>query len=65
MCTYLRKSLPVGNFSNSYLGECLTFEATINNGKRYVVITVRRSPSQTTDEFDSFISNLEKLFINN
>ena len=28
------------------------------------VITVYRSPSQTSDEFQSFISNLEKLLIN-
>ena len=35
-------------------------EVTISNKKGYV-FTFYRSPSQTFDEFDSFISNLEKL----
>ena len=35
-------------------------EVTISNKKGYV-FTLYRSPSQTFDEFDSFISNLEKL----
>ena len=60
---HITKSLPVRNFSNSYLSEYLTLEVTINNKKGYV-ITLYRSPSQTPDEFDSFISNLEKLLIN-
>ena len=62
-CTYIRESLPVCNFSNSYLCKCLTLEVTISNKKGYV-ITLYISPSQTSDEFDSFISNLEKLLIN-
>ena len=52
VCAYVRESLPVRNFSNSYLSECLTLEVTINNKKGYVV-TLYRSPSQTYDEFDS------------
>ena len=63
VCAYVRESLPVRNFSNSYLSECLTLEVTISNKKGYV-ITLYRSPSQTSDEFQSFISNLEKLLIN-
>ena len=63
VCAYIRKSLPVRNFSNSYLSECLTLEVTISNKKCYI-ITLYRFPSQTSDEFDSFISNLEKLLIN-
>ena len=59
-CTYVRESLPVRNFSNSYLSECLTLEVTVSKKKGYVV-TLYRSPSQTSD---SFISNLEKLLIN-
>ena len=47
---YVRKSLPVSNFSNSYLSECLTLEAIISNKKCYV-ITLYRSPSQTSEEF--------------
>ena len=60
MCPNIKKYLPVRNFSNSYLSECLTLEATISNGKSYGV-TLHRSPRQTSDEFDSFSSNLEKL----
>ena len=63
VCAYVRESLPVPNFSNSYLSECLTLEVTISNKKGYVII-LYRSPIQTSDEFDSFISNLEKLLIN-
>ena len=63
VCAYVRETLPFRNFSNSYLSECLTLEVTISNRKGYV-ITLYRSPSQTSDEFQSFISNLEKLLIN-
>ena len=52
MCAYVRESLPVRNFNNSYLSECLALEVTISNKKGYV-ITLYRSPSQTSDEFDS------------
>ena len=63
VCAYVREYLPVRNFSNSYSSECLTLEVTISNRKGYV-ITLYKSLSQTTDEFQSFISNLEKLLIN-
>ena len=63
MCAFIRESLPVRNFSNSYLSECVTLEVTISNKKGYV-ITLYKFPSQTSDEFDFFISNLEKLLIN-
>ena len=33
VCAYVRESLPVRNFSNSYLSECLTLEVTISNKK--------------------------------
>ena len=57
VCPYVREFLPVCNFSNSYLSECLTHEVTISKKKSYV-ITLHRSPSQTSHEFQSFISNL-------
>ena len=63
VCAYTTKSLSVRNFSNPYLSECLTFEVTNSNKKGYV-ITLYRSPSKTSDEFDSFVSNLEKLLVN-
>ena len=63
LCAYVRKSSPVRNFSNSYLSEYLTLEVTVSN-KNVYVITLYRSPSQTSDEFQSFISSLEKLLSN-
>ena len=63
MRAHVKESLPVRSFSNSYLNECLTLEVTISNKKGYV-ITLYRSPSQTSNEFDPFISNLEQLLIN-
>ena len=63
VCAYVRESLPVRNLSNTYLSECLTLEVTIGNKKGYV-IALYRYPSQTSDKFHSFISNLEKLLIN-
>ena len=38
---YVRESLPVRNFSNSYLSECLTLEVTISNKKGYVMTLYR------------------------
>ena len=63
MCPFIRESLSVRNFSNSYLSECFTLEITISNKKGYI-ITLYRSPSQTSDEVDSFIINLENILIN-
>ena len=56
VCAYVRESLPVCNFSNSNLSECLTLEVTTGNKKGYV-ITLYRSPSQTSDKPQSFINN--------
>ena len=63
MCAHVRESLPVRNFSNSYLSEWLTLEVTISY-KKSDVISLYRSPSQTSDEFQTSFSNLEKLLIN-
>ena len=55
--------MPVSCLPNPYLKECLIFEVSINN-KRGYVISMCRSPSQTSDDFNSFTTNLEKLVIN-
>ena len=39
----VRESLPVHNFSNSHLSECLTLEVTINNKRGYVITSYRSS----------------------
>ena len=59
---YFKESLPVRCLPNSYLKECLILEVSINNKRDYVV-SLYRSPSQTSDEFDSFITNLEKIVV--
>ena len=62
VCVYYEESLPVRCLPNSYLKECLILEVSINNKRGYVV-SLYRSPSQTYDEFDSFITNLEKIVV--
>ena len=63
VCVYFKESLPVSCLPNPYLKECLIFEVSINNKRGYVV-SMYRSPSQTSDDFNSFITNLEKLVVN-
>ena len=58
VCAYVKEFLSVCSFSTSCLRECFTLEVTISNKKGYV-ITLYRSPSETPDEFDTFVSNLE------
>ena len=62
VCAYIRESLPVRCLSSIYLQECLILKISVNNKKSYVV-SLNRSSSQTPDEFDPFINNLEKLII--
>ena len=42
----------------------MTLEVTIISNKKTDIISLYWSPSQLSDEFDSFTSNLEKLLIN-
>ena len=62
VCVYFKESLPVRCLPNSYLKECFVLEVSVNNKRGYVV-SLYRSPSQTSDEFDSFITNLEKIVV--
>ena len=62
LCAYIRGSLLVRYLSNAYLQECLILEISVNNKKSYVV-SLHRSPNQTSDEFDTFINNFEKIII--
>ena len=60
VCIYFKEFLPVQCLPNPYLKECLIFEVSINSKRGYVV-SMYRSPSQTSDDFNSFTTNLEKL----
>ena len=42
VCAYVRESLPVRNFSNSYLSEYLTLEVTNSNRKGYAITLYRK-----------------------
>ena len=56
---YFKDSLPVRCLPNSYLKECLILEVSINNKRGYIV-SWYQSPGQISDEFNTFITNLEK-----
>ena len=58
VCAYIREYLLVCYFSNSYSSESLSLEVITSIKKSYF-ITLYRSPNQTSDEFESIISNLE------
>ena len=61
-----KESLPVRVINLSYFEEALLLEMTYHN-KKVILSVIYRSPSQSIIEFDSFLSNLEKLLsdINN
>ena len=58
--SYFRESRPVRCRSNLLLNKCLIFDVSVNNKKGYVV-SLHRSASQTSDEFEAFRNNVEKL----
>ena len=59
---YLKESLPVRCLPNSDLKEYIIVEVSIINKRGYAV-SLYRSSSQTSDEFDSFITNFEKVVV--
>ena len=60
VCIYYKESLPIRVINLSYFEEALLLEMTYHN-KKVIVSVIYRSPSQSINEFDSFLSNLEKL----
>ena len=66
VCIYYKESLPVRVISVSYFNEALLLQMSYNN-KKVMVSVIYRSPSQTNDEFDTFLSNFQMLLndINN
>ena len=69
VCIYYKESLPVRVISTPYFKEALLLEMSytiikkVGNGFCYL----HRSPSQTNDDFDTFLSNFQMLLneINN
>ena len=59
VCIYYRETLPVKIVQLNYLPECLVCE--INYNKKIFIVTLYRSPSQSTDEFDEFLRGFEDV----
>ena len=60
VCIYYKESLPVRVINIPYIKEALLLEMNYNN-KKVIISVIYRSPSQSTDEFESFLSNFEQL----
>ena len=63
VCIYFKNDLPIKLLNISQLSECLAIEVGYENTK-CIIVTLYRSPSQNSDEFDSFLSNLERTIDN-
>ena len=61
VCAYIWELVLVRCLNNAYLQECFILEISIN--KKGYVVSLYWSPSQTPDEFDSFINDFEKCLI--
>ena len=57
VCIYYKESLPIKMLNINYLQECICFDLKIGN-KLCSITSLYRSPSQTADEFDNFLNNL-------
>ena len=55
MCAYVKDSLPVRKFSNSYLSKCLTLEVAITN--RWLLLTITNKVAS-----DMFIQSSQKQY---
>ena len=60
MSAYFSENLTLKVINNSFIAQCIICEITLQNQKGYVVVTYR-SPSQSSTEFDEFLSNFDKL----
>ena len=62
VCIYYKESFPVRVISLSYIKEALLLEMSYNS-KKVIVSVICRSSSQNNDEFDTFLSNFQKLLM--
>ena len=58
VCVYYKNTLPFKIINIKYLQECITFEIRIGR-KCFKFICFYRPPSQTNDEFESFLKDFE------
>ena len=59
-CMYYRENLSLRIISASYFDQCLLCEVTFQNQKGYIAV-IYCSQSQSCNEFEDFLFNLEKL----
>ena len=57
VCIYYKESLSVKILNINYLQECICFDLEIGS-KRCTIVSIYRSPSQSADEFESFLNKL-------
>ena len=57
VCIYYRESLPIKLLNVNYLKECICFDLKIGK-KLCTIVALYRSPSQSLDEFENFLNNL-------
>ena len=60
VCIYYKESLPVRVINIPYIKEALLLEMNYNN-KKVIISVIYRFPSQSADEFESFLLNFEQL----
>ena len=63
VCIYYKESLPVRVINLPYLQEALLLELNDQNKKIYIS-SLYGSPSQNSEEFESFLTNFEHLLSN-
>ena len=57
VCVYYKESLPIRLYNIGYLKKCICFNLMISN-KLCNIVSLYRSPSKNSDEFENFINNL-------
>ena len=60
VCIYYKESLPVRVINLPYVQEALLLELNDQN-KKIIISSLYRSPSQNSEEFESFLTNFEHL----
>ena len=60
VCIYFKETLPLKILNISLLNECLVVDIAYED-KKCMIVSLYRSPSQTSEQFGSFLTNLENL----
>ena len=62
VCLYFKKSLALMKIELSDITECLLCEVNVKGQVGFIIVSYH-SPSQTSSQFDDFLSNCEKLIM--